>query len=167
MTLMTINEIGKRIGDLKKERERLIEKDKKLRVFRSSEFEDLEKLRPDYDYVGLQSELDRVEEEIRNLTAKAVTILATERVKEYHDMTILEMMFFLRGLEAKEERLYEMTTHLEKERHFSSSLLLEYEYINYDISKVEEDLGKTREELEKIRTFFDFYIYELSYDQRK
>lgn len=167
MTLMTINEIGKRIGDLKTERERLIEKDKKLRVFRASEFEDLEKLRPDYDYEGLQSELDGVEEEIRNLTAKAISILSTQKVNEFHDMTILEMMFFLRGLEAKEERLYEMTTHLEKERHFSSSLLLEYEYINYDISKVEEDLGKTREELEKIRTFFDFYIYELSYDQRK
>ena len=38
MTLMTINEIGKRIGDLKTERERLIGKDKKLRVFRASEF---------------------------------------------------------------------------------------------------------------------------------
>ena len=163
MTLMTINEMGKKIEDLKTERERLIEKDKKLRVFRASEFEDIEKLRPDYDYAGFQSELDRVEAEIRNLTAKAVTILATERLKEYHDMTILEMMLLLRGLEAKEERLYEMTTHLEKERH-SSSLLLEYEYINYDISKVEEDLKKTREELEKVRTFLDFYIYELSYD---
>ena len=32
---------------------------------------------------------------------------------------------------------------------------LEYEYINYDISKVEEDLRNTREELEKVRTFFD------------
>lgn len=94
----------------------------------------MEKLRPDYDYAGFQNKLDCLEEEIRNLTAKAVTILATERVKEYHDMTILEMMLLLRGLEAKEARLYEMTTHLEKERH-ASSLLLEYEYINYDISK--------------------------------
>ena len=74
--------------------------------------EDKQKLRPDYDYAGFQSELDRVEAEIRNLTAKAVTIIATERLKEYHDMTILEMMLLLRGLEAKEERLYEMTTHL-------------------------------------------------------
>ena len=48
-----------------------------------------------------------------------------------------------------------------------SPFFLEYEYINYDINKVEEDLGKTREELEKVRTFFDFYIYELSYDQTK
>ena len=50
MTLMTLNEMGKKIGDLKTERERLIGKDKKLRVFRASEFEDIEKLRPDYDY---------------------------------------------------------------------------------------------------------------------
>ena len=163
MTLMTINEIGKRIGDLKTERERLIEKDKKLRVFRASEFEDIEKLRPDYDYEGLQSELDGVEEAIRNLTAKAISILTTQKVNEFHDMTVLDLLLYLRDLKEKEERLYEMTTHLEKERH-SSSLLLEYEYINYDISKVEEDLKKTREELEKVRTFLDFYIYELSYD---
>ena len=166
MTLMTINEIGKRIGDLKKERERLIEKDKKLRVFRASEFEDLEKLRPDYDYEGLQSELDGVEEEIRNLTAKAISILTTQKVNEFHDMTVLDLLLYLRDLKEKEGRLYEMTCHLKRERH-SSSLLLEYEYINYDLSKVEEDLRKTREELEKVRTFFDFYIYELSYDQTK
>ena len=167
MTLMTINEMGKIIGDLKTERERLIEKDKKLRVFRASEFEDLEKLRPDYDYDSVHKGLDHLDETIRNLTAKAVTILATERVKEYHDMTVLDLLLYLNDLKEKEERLYEMTTHLEKERHFSSSFLLEYEYINYDISKVEEDLRKTREELEKVRTFFDFYIYELSYDQTK
>ena len=163
MTLMTINEIGKRIGDLKTERERLIGKDKKLRVFRASEFEDLEKLRPDYDYEGLQGELDGVEEEIRKLTAKAISILTTQKVNEFHDMTVLDLLLYLRDLEKKEERLYEMTTHLERERH-SSSHLLEYEYISYDISKVEEDLRKTREELKKVRTFFDFYIYELSYD---
>ena len=164
MTLMTINEIGKKIGDLKTERERLIEKDKKLRVFRASEFEDLEKLRPDYDYEGLQSELDGVEEEIRNLTVKAISILSTQKVNEFHDMTVLDLLLYLRDLKEKEERLYEMTTHLERERH-ASAHLLEYEYINYDISKVEEDLRKTREELKKVRTFFDFYIYELSYDQ--
>ena len=163
MTLMTINEIGKKIGDLKTERERLIEKDKKLRVFRASEFEDLEKLRPDYDYEGLQSELDGVEEEIRNLTAKAISILTTQKVNEFHDMTLLDLLLYLRDLKEKEERLYEMTTHLERERH-ASPHLLEYEYINYDISKVEEGLRKTREELEKVRTFLDFYIYELSYD---
>ncbi len=166
MTLMTINEMGKRIWDLKTERERLIEKDKKLRVFRASEFEDIEKLRPDYDYAGFQTELDRVEEEIRKLTAKAISILTTQKVNEFHDMTVLDLLLYLRDLKEKEERLYEMTTHLERERH-ASSLLLEYEFINYDIGKVEEDLRKTREELEKVRTFFDFYIYELSYDQTK
>ena len=166
MTLMTVNEMGKRIGDLKTERERLIEKDKKLRVFRASEFEDLEKLRPDYDYEGLQSELDRVEEEIRNLTAKAISILTTQKVNEFHDMTVLDLLLYLRDLKEKEERLYEMTTHLERERRVSF-LLLEYEYINYNIGRVEEDLRKTREDLKKVRTFFDFYIYELSYDQTK
>ena len=102
MTLMTINEMGKKIGDLKKERERLIEKDKKLRVFRASEFEDLEKLRPDYDYAVFQSELDRVNEEIRKLTAKAISILTTQKVNEFHDMTVLDLLLYLRDLKEKE-----------------------------------------------------------------
>ena len=152
MTLMTINEMGKKIGDLKTERERLIEKDKKLRVFRASEFEDLEKLRPDYDYAGFQTELDRVEEEIRKLTAKAISILTTQKVNEFHDMTVLDLLLYLRDLEKKEERLYEMTTHLEKERH-ASSLLLEYEYINYDISKVETFFVNMKREMYYGRKF--------------
>ena len=163
MKLKTINAIGKRIADLKTERERLIRKDEKLRVFRASGFEDIEKQRPDYDYDSFQKELDHLDETIRNLTAKAVTILATERVKEYHDMTILEMLLLLRDLKAKDQRLYAMAAHLEKERH-STELGIEYEHVNYDLSRVEEDLKKTREEIEKVRTFSDFFIHELSYD---
>lgn len=163
MNLKTINAIGKTIADLKTERERLIRKDEKLRVFTAGVSEDVEKLRPDYDYASFQEELDRLDETIRNLTAKAVTILATERVKEYHDMTILEMLLLLRDLRAKDQRLYAMAAHLEKERH-STELAIEYEHVNYDLSRVEEDLRKTREEIEKVRTFSDFFIHELSYD---
>ena len=163
MKLKTINAIGKRIADLKTERERLIRKDEKLRVFSTSGFEDIEKLRPDYDYGSFQKELDHLDETIRNLTTKAVTILATERVKEYHDMTILEMLLLLRDLETKDQRLYAMAAHLEKERH-PTELGIEYEHVNYDLSMVEEELRKTREEIEKVRTFSDFFIHELSYD---
>ena len=152
MTLMTINEMGKRIENLKTERERLIEKDKKLRVFRASGFEDLEKLRPDYDYAFFQSELDRVEEEIKKLTAKAISILTTQKVNEFHDMTVLDLLLYLNDLKEKDERLYEMTTHLEKERH-ASSLLLEYEYINYDISKVETFFVNMKREMYYGRKF--------------
>lgn len=163
MKLKTINAIGKTISDLKTERERLIRKDEKHRVFTAGVFEDVEKLRPNYDYDSFQKELDHLDETIRNLTAKVVTILATERVKEYHDMTILEILLLLRDLKVKEQRLYDMTSHLEKERH-STELAIEYEHVNYDISKVEEDLRKTRAEIEKVRTFSDFFIHELSYD---
>ena len=163
MKLKTINAIGKTIADLKTERERLIRKDEKLRVFTAGVSEDVEKLRPDYDYDSFQKELDHLDETIRNLTAKAVTILATERVKEYHDMTILEMLLLLRDLETKDQRLYAMAAHLEKERH-PTELGIEYEHVNYDLSMVEEDLKKTREEIEKVRTFSDFFIHELSYD---
>ena len=69
----------------------------------------------------------------------------------------------LRNLKKKDQRLYAMSAHLEKERH-PTELGIEYEHVNYDLSRVEEDLKKTREEIEKVRTFLDFFIHELSYN---
>lgn len=40
----------------------------------------------------------------------------------------------------------------------------EYECINYDKSRVEEEYKKTKAELERIKMCVDFYIHELSYD---
>ena len=40
----------------------------------------------------------------------------------------------------------------------------EYEYINYDRKRIEEEYLKTKAELERIKMCVDFYIYELSYD---
>ena len=163
MKLKTIHSIEKRIADLKKERERLIEMEKKLSVFSTFEYEKKDEIRPNYDYSSFQDELERVEEAIRNLTAKAIHLLSTEKVKEYHDMTILEMLLLLKDLKEKEQKLYDMSTHLETER-YSKYMLVEYEHINYDISKVDEDLQKTKAEIDKITTYIDFFIYELSYD---
>lgn len=163
MKLKTIHSIGRKIADLKTERERLIGREKQLCVFSTREAEKISDLRPDYDFVSYQKEVDRVEGEIRNLTSQAIRLLSTEKVKEYHDMTILEMLLLLKDLKEKEQRLYAMSTHMEVERHVGGNFFV-YDHLNYDIAEVEEDLRKTREELDKVRTYTDFFIYELSYD---
>ena len=162
----TIFEIREIIEDLKKERGRFIEREKKLSLFSAFDLEDKEAVRPEYNYGEYQEKIDGVNKRIRNLSKEALAYITNTKVAECGDMTILEALLYVGELREKEERLYAMSTHLEKERKENPNRA-EYEYINYDKSKVEEDYRKTKTELERMKMCVDFYIYELSYDYEK
>ena len=166
MMTTTIFEIREIIEDLKKERGRFIEREKKLSLFSAFDLEDKEAVRPEYNYGEYQEKIDGVNKRIRNLSKEALSYITNTKVAECGDMTILEALLYVGELKEKEERLYAMSTHLEKERKENPNRA-EYEYINYDKSKVEEDYRKTKTELERMKMCVDFYIYELSYDYEK
>ena len=166
MMTKTIFEIREIIKDLKKERGRFIEREKKLSLFSAFDLEDKEAVRPEYNYGEYQEKIDGVNKRIRNLSKEALSYITNTKVAECGDMTILEALLYVGELREKEERLYAMSTHLEKERKENPNRA-EYEYINYDKSKVEEDYRKTKTELERMKMCVDFYIYELSYDYEK
>ena len=166
MMTKTIFEIREIIEDLKKERGRFIEREKKLSLFSAFDLEDKEAVRPEYNYGEYQEKIDGVNKRIRNLSKEALSYITNTKVAECGDMTILEALLYVGELREKEERLYAMSTHLEKERKENPNRA-EYEYINYDKSKVEEDYRKTKTELERMKMCVDFYIYELSYDYEK
>ena len=166
MMTKTIFEIRETIEDLKKERGRFIEREKKLSLFSAFDLEDKEAVRPEYNYGEYQEKIDGVNKRIRNLSKEALSYITNTKVAECGDMTILEALLYVGELREKEERLYAMSTHLEKERKENPNRA-EYEYINYDKSKVEEDYRKTKTELERMKMCVDFYIYELSYDYEK
>ena len=159
----TIFEIRETIEGLKKDRNRLIEREKKLSLFSAFGLEDKEAVRPEYNYGEYQEKIDGVNKRIRNLSKEALSYITNTKVAECGDMTILEALLYVGELREKEERLYAMSTHLEKERKENPNRA-EYEYINYDKSKVEEDYRKTKTELERMKMCVDFYIYELSSD---
>ena len=162
----TIFEIRETIEGLKKDRNRLIEREKKLSIFSLFDTEDKETVRPEYDFERYQEKIDGLNKRIRNLSKEALSYIVNTKVAECGDMTILEALLYVGELREKEERLYAMSTHLEKERKENPNRA-EYEYINYDKSKVEEDYRKTKTELERMKLCVDFYIYELSYDYEK
>ena len=159
----TIFEIRETIEGLKKERDRLIERGKKLSLFSAFDREYKETVRPEYDYDEYQEKIEIINKRIRNLTKEAVSYLVNTKVAECGDMTILEALLYVDELREKEERLYDMKTHQERERK-NNPYRVEYEYINYDRKRIEEEYLKTKAELERIKMYVDFYIYELSYD---
>ena len=166
MFIRTLFEIGRIIDELKEDRDRLIEREKTLSLFSAFDLEDKEAVRPEYNYGEYQEKIDGVNKRIRNLSKEALSYITNTKVAECGDMTILEALLYVGELREKEERLYAMSTHLEKERKENPNRA-EYEYINYDKSKVEEDYRKTKTELERMKMCVDFYIYELSYDYEK
>ena len=166
MFIRTLFEIGRIIDDLKEDIDRIIEREKKLSLFSAFDLEDKEAVRPEYNYGEYQEKIDGVNKRIRNLSKEALSYITNTKVAECGDMTILEALLYVGELREKEERLYAMSTHLEKERKENPNRA-EYEYINYDKSKVEEDYRKTKTELERMKMCVDFYIYELSYDYEK
>ncbi len=161
MMTKTIFEIRETIEGLKKERDRLIERGKKLSLFSAFDREYKETVRPEYDYDEYQEKIEIINKRIRNLTKEAVSYLVNTKVAECGDMTILEALLYVDELGEKEERLYAMSTHQEMERK-NNPYRPEYEYINYDKSRVEEEYKKTKAELERIKMCVDFYIFELS-----
>ena len=159
----TIFEIRETIEGLKKDRNRLIEREKKLSIFSLFDTEDKETVRPEYDFERYQEEIEGLNKRIRNLSKKALSYIVNTKVAECGDMTILEALLYVDELGEKEERLYAMSTHQEMERK-NNPYRPEYEYINYDKSRVEEEYKKTKAELARIKMCVDFYIYELSSD---
>ena len=141
-------------------------KERRNSLFSAFDLEDKEAVRPEYNYGEYQEKIDGVNKRIRNLSKEALSYITNTKVAECGDMTILEALLYVGELREKEERLYAMSTHLEKERKENPNRA-EYEYINYDKSKVEEDYRKTKTELERMKMCVDFYIYELSYDYEK
>ena len=157
----TIFEIREIIEGLKKERDRLIEREKKLSLFSLFDSEDKETVRPEYDFERYQEKIDGLNKRIRNLSKKALSYIVNTKVAECGDMTILEALLYVDELGEKEERLYAMSAHQEMERK-NNPYRPEYEYINYDKSRVEEEYKKTKAELERMKMCVDFYIFELS-----
>ncbi len=166
MFIRTLFEIGRIIEGLKEDRDRLIEREKTLSLFSAFDREDKETVRPEYDYDEYQEKIEIINKRIRNLTKEAVSYLVNTKIAECGDMTIIDALLYVDELREKEERLYAMKNHQERERK-NNPYRAEYEYINYDKSKVEEDYRKTKTELERMKMCVDFYIYELSYDYEK
>ena len=166
MFIRTLFEIGRIIEGLKEDRDRLIEREKKLSLFSLFDTEDKETVRPKYDFERYQEKIDGLNKRIRNLSKKALSYIVNTKVAECGDMTILEALLYVDELREKEERLYAMKTHQERERK-NNPYRAEYEYINYDRKRIEEEYLKTKAELERMKMCVDFYIYELSNDYEK
>ena len=154
------NKLLKKLND---EYSALLDKEQRSRDFRAAMGEDIESVRPAYDYAKTQARLEELEGTIRRLK-HAINRFNTMQVVDGFGITIDEMLVYIPQLSQnalihKAHKLLEMKSRLPKERveeqYGRQSNIIDYTYTNYDLAAVEADYEKTADELSRAQLALD------------
>ena len=145
------NKLLKKLND---EYSALLDKEQRSRDFRAAMGEDIESVRPAYDYAKTQARLEELEGAIRRLK-HAINRFNTTQVVDGFGITIDEMLVYI----PQKSKLFEMKSRLPKERveeqYGRQSNIIDYTYTNYDLAAVEADYEKTSDELSRAQLALD------------
>ena len=149
------NKLLKKLND---EYSALLHKEQRSRDFRAAMGEDIESVRPAYDYAKTQARLEELEGTIRRLK-HAINCFNTTQVVDGFGITIDEMLVYIPQLTKLKSKLLEMKSRLPKERveeqYGQQSNIIDYTYTNYDLAVVEADYEKTADELSRAQLALD------------
>lgn len=155
--LVTSAEANKKLRQLKEEESNIITAAKKAATFSAAVGENIESLRPEFDYDEYIEKYINIEAEIRNLKHKINMFNTTTKVPGF-DMTIDMMLIYIPFLNSMKQEAYEMMSRLPKERkdsRYNSSPIIDYTITNYPIEKAAETFNKVSEELSNAQLALD------------
>lgn len=152
----TSAEAGKMLRKLMEEKSSIEMREYSGKEFLAAVGEDLESVRPEYDFAKTQSALAEVERKIRKLKHALNVFNSTTVIPEF-DMTIDEMLVYIPQLTAKKNKLSSMKDKLPKIREQSrtNSSILDYRYLNYDVNEVAAEYEKVADTLAKAQNALD------------
>lgn len=152
----TSAEAGKMLRKLMEEKSSIEMREYSGKEFLAAVGEDLESVRPDYDFAKTQSALAEVERKIRKLKHALNVFNSTTVIPEF-DMTIDEMLVYIPQLTARKNKLSSMKDKLPKIREQSrtNSSILDYRYLNYDVNEVAAEYEKVADTLAKAQNALD------------
>ncbi len=156
----TSAEAAKLLRKLNEEKTALELKEEKSNIFVAAVGEDIESVRPAYDYEGTQEALIELDRKIR-VVKHAINTFNIQQMVDGFDMTIDQMLIYIPQLTARKRKLSMMKDRLPKQREDAdgfgraSSNVIDYSYANYDISVVEKECSAVADELSKAQTALD------------
>ena len=154
---MTSAQAAKELRKLNEEHAALMDRENKSREFVAAIQEDVESVRPAYDYALVQQQLEELEKQIRYLKHAINTFNLTQEVPGF-DMTIDQMLVYLPQLMVRKMKLDVMRKKLLRERtpnYGRNNNIVEYTYANYDIEQVQEDYLKAADMLARAQNALD------------
>lgn len=109
--------------------------------------EDIESVRPKYDFGESQTKLTEINEKIRKIK-HAINVFNTTHTVPGFDMTIDEMLVYIPQLNQRKRALLTMRNRLPKHRTTSCGAgIIDYCYTNYDIHDAEAEYIKVSDKL--------------------
>lgn len=163
----TSAEANKLFKQLKEEEELILAAEKDNKTFFAAVGEDLESVRPDYNFHDTQRRLEQVRQQIR--TVKHAINLFNVTTEVEPGMTIDEVLVALPQLTERQNRLRSMMMEKPKDRSkafgMGSASVIDYKYTNYDPAdareayhRVSNRLDELQLELDKVNTTIKFDI---------
>ena len=159
-TIMTYTsaQANKLLKKLNDEHAALLDKESRSKDFRAAMGEDVESVRPAYDYADTQEKLAELEQCIRHVKHAINVFNATHIIPDFN-MTIDEMLVYIPQLTQRKNKLADMKARLPKQRveeqYGRQSNIIDYSYANYDLAVVEADYGKVSDELSRAQLALD------------
>ncbi len=155
---ITSSEAAKLLRKLNEELASLRYNENQSREFVASVGEDIESVRPEYDYAETQAQIEVLEGKIRALKHAINVFNITHRVEGF-DMTIDQMLVYIPQLTEKRSKLYTMKNCLPKTRDGSvygkTGSIIDYRYANYDIAQAKSDFEKVADMLSRAQIALD------------
>lgn len=156
--LYTSAEANKLLKKLNDQYLDLRHQEEKTKTFNAATMEDIETVRPAYDYAKTQAAIAELEKEIRHVKHAINTFNISTLVPGF-DMTIDEMLVYIPQLTRNKNKLATMKAILPKERvtdgSYRNSNFIDYCYANYDLKQAEADYQKVSDELAKAQLALD------------
>lgn len=152
--LYTSSEAAKLLKKLTEEHSRLEREENSASVFTAAVGEDLESVRPAYNYKDAQDAIKNIETKIRKVKHIINLFNASTIINEF-DMTIDQMLIYLPQLTRRKNKLQIMQSRLPKTRKGVYGNFIDYEHANYDIETAKADFIKISDELARAQTALD------------
>ena len=153
--LYTSAEAAKLLKKLNDEKNDLENLERQSSVFNAALGEDIETVRPEYNYIDVQNKINELELLIRKVKHAINKFNVTQIVPDF-DMTIDQILIYIPQLTQRKNKLYSMQSRLPKVREaLRVSNIIDYSYTNYDVKQVREDYIKISDELARAQTALD------------
>ena len=152
----TSAEAAKLLKALSEQHDMLVSKENQSSTFIAALSEDIESVRPDYDYNDTKQRLDDIERKIRTVK-HAINVFNTTHKVPGFDMTIDEVLVYMPQLSERKRRLYPMAGALPKKRERGGvqSNIIDYRYTNYDVARAEADMTAAGDLLARLQNALD------------
>lgn len=164
---MTSAQTAKLLRQLNDELNTLQLREANTKSFLAAMGEDIESVRPKYDYAEMQEQQKAVETKIRKVKHALNVFNATTIIPEF-GITIDEMLVYLPQLSKRCVKLSKMQNVLPKARedagYARGSMVIDYRYANYDIEQAAADYTAASKELAKAQTALDLINSTLEFD---